>query len=193
MLSGLLDVKGCGQVLPFVRMFYASPSSCFWEDSCGVCAHDSPGGRRRTRGCFDAPFVLIGPTQGPDPVGVARGRVLVRAFGRHLRGGAPERVSVVYASMQEDLWAHSRIRVHTGKTQVWNKVSDPMLAMCWNCCGNRSQCTGLERVRRHGFPEAQQGMKVLGAPPLGHPVAATFGVNASRASAMSRTLAFFCL
>ena len=36
MLSRLLDVEGGGQALPFVRMFYGSPSSHIWEDSCGV-------------------------------------------------------------------------------------------------------------------------------------------------------------
>ena len=83
----------------------------------------------------------------------------------------PERVGAVHTSMQQHLWEHSRIRVHSGKTQVWNRG------------GVRPNvCDVLERIARAADPdarvwrgsgdtdllEAQQGMKVLGTP-LGHP------------------------
>ena len=36
MLQGLLEVDGGGSVLPFVRQFYGSPSTCWWDDDEGV-------------------------------------------------------------------------------------------------------------------------------------------------------------
>ena len=74
MHSGLPDVGERWPGFAFVRVFHGSffvlMGKFVW-----CCSHDSPGGKRRTRGCFDASLVLIGPTQGPggDPVGVARG------------------------------------------------------------------------------------------------------------------------
>ena len=83
----------------------------------------------------------------------------------------PDRVGAVYASMQQHWWAHCRIRVHTGKTQVWNRegvrptacdvleriavAADPA-AQVWRGAGDTD------------LPDAQQVTKVLGTP-LGHP------------------------
>ena len=36
MLEGLLRMVDGDQILPFVRMFYGSPSTCLWEDGMGV-------------------------------------------------------------------------------------------------------------------------------------------------------------
>ena len=36
MLGGLAKVDGGVPTLPFVRMFYGSPSQCLWEDDSGV-------------------------------------------------------------------------------------------------------------------------------------------------------------
>ena len=67
-----------GQALPFVRMFYGSPSSYSWEDSCSVSHTIRQGGRRRTGRCVDALVVRFGPTQGScgNSVRVARRRIL---------------------------------------------------------------------------------------------------------------------
>ena len=43
MLDGLMIVEGKGQAVPFVRMFYGSPSSSLWEDASGV-THMIPRG-----------------------------------------------------------------------------------------------------------------------------------------------------
>ena len=80
---------------------------------------------------------------------------------------APDRVGPVYAAMQDSLLRHAGIRIHVGKTKVWNKA------------GVRPQiCDVLERMGRDndlsarvwrgsGVPSAEQGVKILGAP-LGH-------------------------
>ena len=80
----------------------------------------------------------------------------------------PNRVAQVYALLQEELWRHSRIRIHGGKTQVWNMS------------GTRpAGCDLLERIAQQSDPEArvwrgselpldQQGVTILGTP-LIHP------------------------
>ena len=80
---------------------------------------------------------------------------------------APDRVRPVCAAMQDSLLCHAGIRIHVGKTKVWNKA------------GVRPQiCDVLERMARDndpsarvwrgsGVPSAEQGVKILGAP-LGH-------------------------
>ena len=116
-------MEGGGQALPFVRMFYGSPSSYSWEDSCGV-SHTIRQGEGGEQGDALMPLLFA---LGQHRALVATqselqdGEFLFRVFGRHLRGVPPDRVGAVYASMQQHLWAHCRIRVHTGKTQVWNR------------------------------------------------------------------------
>ena len=70
MPSGLLDVEGGGQALPFVWMFYGSPSSYIWEDSCGV-AHTIRQGEGGEQGDALMPLLFsLGQHRALDPVGV---------------------------------------------------------------------------------------------------------------------------
>ena len=79
----------------------------------------------------------------------------------------PERIGAVYVSLQNELFAHSGIRIHGGKTRVWNSggVRPPA-------------CDALERIARAAdagenlwrgsqLPLHEQGIKVLGTL-LGH-------------------------
>ena len=81
---------------------------------------------------------------------------------------SPDRVAPVYALLQQELWRHARIRVHDGKTQVWNRA------------GLRpAGCDVLDRAARamdpnfttvwrgSGLPLSEQGINILGTP-LGH-------------------------
>ena len=81
---------------------------------------------------------------------------------------SPDRVGAVHAILQEELYHHCGIRIHIGKTQVWNqgRVRPPV-------------CDALELIAQREHPEArvwkgsnlstgQQGIKVLGTP-LRHP------------------------
>ena len=80
----------------------------------------------------------------------------------------PERIGAVYVSLQNELFAHSGIVIHGGKTRVWNSggVRPPA-------------CDALERIARatdadenvwrgSQLPVHEQGIEVLGTP-LGHP------------------------
>ena len=79
----------------------------------------------------------------------------------------PARVGPAYTAAQQKLWIHAGIRVHTGKTKVWNRGIRPVV------------CNVLERIARVGNPQAvvwtgsgipshKQGVKILETP-LGHP------------------------
>ena len=56
MLTGLLEVEGGGAALPFVRMFYGSPSEDLWEDDEGI-VHRTPQGEEGDQG--DAMMQLL--------------------------------------------------------------------------------------------------------------------------------------
>ena len=56
---------------------------------------------------------------------------------------SPDRVGVVIASLQEQLFRHARIRLHGGKTQVWNGAGIRPVA-----------CDGLEQIARRENPRA---------------------------------------
>ena len=50
----------------------------------------------------------------------------------------------MYTSMQQHLWAHSQIRVHSGKTQVWNREG-----------AKPDMCNMLKRIARATNPDAR--------------------------------------
>ena len=50
----------------------------------------------------------------------------------------------LYKSLDEHLWAYSRIRIHGGKTQVWNAVDD-----------KREFCDVLEQIAQRSDPHAR--------------------------------------
>ena len=80
----------------------------------------------------------------------------------------PDRAGPVYAALEEALRVHACIRIHTGKTKVWNRADV-----------RPDVCDVLERIAQATDPTAsvwkgstlpthKQGIKVLGTP-LGHP------------------------
>ena len=56
----------------------------------------------------------------------------------------PQTVETLHSAAQREVWAHCRIRVHGGKTHVWNELPT---ARVW---------------RGSEVPPAEQGIKVLG-------------------------------
>ena len=59
---------------------------------------------------------------------------------------SPERVSQVYGILQQVLWRHARVRVHDGKTRVWNSS------------GTRPDgCATLDRAARAMDPQCHHG------------------------------------
>ena len=166
MLEGLAQVDGGAATVPLVRMFHGSPSQYLWDDDHGV-SHTIPQGEGGEQGYAMMPSLFSLGQRGA-----------LQAAHRNLREGeflfafhddvvmvtARERVGPVYAAMQDSLLRHAGIRIHVGKTKVWNKA------------GVRPQiCDVLERMARDndpsarvwrvsGVPLAEQGVKIWGAP-----------------------------
>ena len=61
MLTGLTRVDGGQAALPFVRLFYGSPSEYLWEDGAGT-VHRIRQGEGGEHGDSDARLVLFGAT-----------------------------------------------------------------------------------------------------------------------------------
>ena len=82
---------------------------------------------------------------------------------------SPERVLSIFQAVEFELWVHSRIQIHIGKTQLWNKgkvpppVWETLTAHAW-----RSDPDAIVWRDDRTLPEDQQGVKVLGTP-LGSP------------------------
>ena len=113
MLESLAAIPGESQVLPFVRMFYGSPSNYLREGDGGVRTIEQ--GRVRARGRHDATFVLPRPTCSPprSPGRLEAGERLF-AFWDDWVVTALDRVGPAYTAIREALREHSRIRVNQG-------------------------------------------------------------------------------
>ena len=81
----------------------------------------------------------------------------------------PPRVVDVHIALQQALWEHSRIQVHHGKTQLWNRGGEAPRG--WRALTAAARQVDLDAIVWRGDPElppSEQGVKVLGTP-LGHP------------------------
>ena len=61
----------------------------------------------------------------------------------------PERVGAVYAIVEEQLRTRARIRIHGGKTKVWNRGGEARDLRCVgaHCPSPESTSRGVKRVR----------------------------------------------
>ena len=109
MMRGLLEVEGGGSALPFVRQFYGSPSTCWWDDEEGV-THEIRQGEGGEQG--DALVPALFSLGLHAALCVVNRRLLpnerLLAFLDDIYAlCGPERVSDVHVALQEELWAHS--------------------------------------------------------------------------------------
>ena len=124
MLDGLYTLVG-GEALPFVRMFYGAPSSYMWEDAEGV-EHTIWQGEGGEQG--DALMLLLFSFGQHTALAEAQDELEEGEFPFAILDdicGAipwPDRLVAVCASLQEHLQLCARIRIHGGKTQVWNSA-----------------------------------------------------------------------
>ena len=162
MMRGLLDVEGGGAAL-----------HSYHRNICQRTMKGQSTGFRRVRGGEQGDAMM--------PLLFAVGHRALEATHRRMNPGEflmafhddvymatpPARVGPMHAVVQEDLFVHACIRVHHGKTKVWNQAGVRPVA-----------CNALERIARTNNPEAvvwtgstiptaQQGIKVLGTP-IGH-------------------------
>ena len=139
MLRGLCRVPDGPEALPFVRMFYGQASMYLWEDDEGI-VHDIHQGEGGEQGDALMPLLF---SLGQHPA--------LQAVQAQLLPGervfaylddvyvitTPARVGAIYRLFERELWIHANIRVHAGKTRVWNSG------------GHRpAACDELERISR---------------------------------------------
>ena len=170
MMQGLMRVDGGSEAVPFVRMFYGSPSEYLWEDSLGV-VHTIPQGEGGEQGDPLMPLLFaVGQHQALEAVKgqLSDGDHLLAYLDDTFIVTQPESTGDSFRSLETELWNRAKIRIHGSKTKIWNRagIRPPI-------------CDELERRARAIDPSAivwrgsevpchQQGLKVLGTP-LGHP------------------------
>ena len=123
MLRGVSGVSGGQRAILFMRMFYGEPSVYLWEDDHGVVhnIHQAEGGEQ-------------GDALMPLHFALGQHAALVAVQSKFIPEEKlmaflddiyvvirPERIGAVYVSLQNELLAHSGIRIHGGKTRVWNR------------------------------------------------------------------------
>ena len=124
MLNGLRGVEGGNSSLPFVRMFYVSPSEHLWEDDLGE-THSIPQDEGGEHG--DAMMPLPFSVGQHDALQVAHrgmrdGGHLMALLDDVYVATDPDRVGPAYATVQDSLWQEAGIRIHMGKTKVWHST-----------------------------------------------------------------------
>ena len=172
MLQALADVEGGSQALPFVSlsMFFGAPSQYLWEDSAGR-VHTIKQGEGGEQG--DAMMPLLFSLRQHSALlkvqeRLHEGEVLLAFLDDIHAVTMPERVREVHRVLEESLWSESGIRVHQGKTKIWNAAGE-----------KPPGCDALERIAAvadptavvwrgsEALPSCRRGIKVLGTP-LGH-------------------------
>ena len=171
MLRGVLSMVDGAKLIPYIRLFYGSPSTFLWEDDMGNVHHVRQG---------------EGGEQG-DPLmpllfslGMHSALVAVKAKlkeGERLFAFLDDvyvtctlaRVLPVFQVLEAELFNKAHISVHQGKTLIWNRGGQ-----------EPSGAVELTRAARKEKPEAvvwrgdpmlslaDQGLIVLGAP-VGQP------------------------
>ena len=159
MLAALRDVPGACRLLPYVRMWYGSPSTYVWLDSVGQPhrALQAEGGEQGDP-LMPALFALamhqalvaLQPELRPEE------RSLAFLDDLYLTA-QPDRIQPLFQAASWCLYERARISLNHAKTRVWNAaaveppgLADISAADVWR--GNAQ------------LPEAEQGITVLGAP-----------------------------
>ena len=93
---------------------------------------------------------------------------------------APQRVLDIYKILGKEIFAHTPIRMHHGKTQVWNRVS--VIPQERETLTRVAELTRGAVVWRgdDGLPFSEQGIKILGIP-VGQPVRSAVSGEVKRA------------
>ena len=150
MLEALMAMPGGSEALPFVRSFYGQPSRYVWEDELGEVHHINQGEGGEQGDALMPLLFFLGQHAALEAV---KARLLpgerIFAFLDDVYVVTlPRRVGSVHNILQKELYRHVRIRIHVGKTQVWNAVGD---RPCLRCSGEdrasfRPRCDGMEGI-----------------------------------------------
>ena len=125
-LKKLLNVPSLQGLLPFVRATYADPTSYAWVDEAGEVHHivQAEGGEQG-----DPLMPLLFSSAIHDPLEEAsrelrpEEHLFAYLDDVYFSGDVPNRTRTVYDSLGEKLFTQAGIRLHSGKTRVWNRAS----------------------------------------------------------------------
>ena len=123
MKAGLSHLEEGDKLLPFVRLFYSSPSTFLWEDDVGT-VHHIPQGEGGEQGDPLMPLlVALGQHTALLEVSdrLDEGERLVAFLDDLCALSGPDRTVDCHNILAEELWEHARIRLNQGKTCVFNK------------------------------------------------------------------------
>ena len=117
MLGALLARRELHSLLPFARQFYSSPSVYTWCDD-GGCPHEVIQGEGGEQGdpLMPAFYALAQHDALCDLTGQLRDGEAVFAF--------LDDVYIVALPENNALWDRARIRLHEGKTRIWNAAGE---------------------------------------------------------------------
>ena len=171
MFRGVADMCDGDKLIPFVRLFYGSPSTYLWEDDSGKVHHVQQG----EGGEQGDPFMPL-----LFSLGMHGALVTVKSKlkeGEKLFGYlddvyvicTPKRVLDVFRLLETELHNRVSISIHQGKTQIRNRGGlEPVGAATLTAAARREK---PEAVVGRGDPHllpSEQGLMVLGAP-VGQP------------------------
>ena len=171
MFSGLQRMVDGDQMIPFVRLFYGSLSVYLWEDDMGE-THEILQGEGGEQGDPLMPLLFS----------LGQHRALLAVNARLIEGESlfaflddlcvlcsPERVGEVHKVIQQELWSRDNIRVHHGKTKVWNRAgAEPRGCAELTAAARMVEESATVWVGDRSLPSAAQGMRAVGSP-IGHP------------------------
>ena len=131
--------------VPFVSMFYGTASTYLWEDDEGT-THKIVQGEGGEQGDAMMPLLFsLGQHPALEAVQAQLfpGEFLFAYLDDIYVVCAPERTGTLYTLLQDALWRVAGIRIHQGKTKIWNRLGvKPEI------------CDALERMARIEDPTA---------------------------------------
>ena len=123
MLQGVLRMPSGDRILPFLKQFYSSPSTYIWEDDMGT-QHEVTQGEGGEQGDPLMPMLFCLGQHGALAAVEGRlkaGEKLFAFLDDIYLICQPDRVQGVHRILEEELRTRVGIRVHHGKTQIWNR------------------------------------------------------------------------
>ena len=164
MLEGLLSIDSGDEILPFVRMFYGSPSTYVWEDEIGN-SQDIPQGEGGEQGDPFMPLLFalgLHKALRSVPKRLEPSEMVLAFHDNVYVTFSPLRVSQVHRILKEEL----------PNTQICASREDPSVEVGSHFRGWACHRLKPEAVVWRGdtsLPRYQQGVKILGVP-VGQPV-----------------------
>ena len=123
MLQGVLRMPSGDRIPPFLKQFYSFPSTYIWEDDMGT-QHEVTQGEKGEQGDPLMPMLFCLGQHGAFAAVESRlkaGEKLFAFLDDIYLICQPDRVQDVHRILEEELRTRVGIRVHHGKTQIWNK------------------------------------------------------------------------